>query len=75
MESNEGMIPRRARPRRLPVAVREMPGKWVAVKDGEVVAARETPDQLLSELRRRGVRGARILRAPGEGDVELVGLG
>lgn len=62
-------------PRRLPSAVREAPGKWVAIKDGEVVAIHETPYKLLAELHSKGVVDAEILRAPGEHDVELVGMG
>lgn len=62
-------------PTRLPDDVRAVPGKWVAIKDGELVAVRETPGQLLVELKERGIRGARVLRAPAEHDVELVGLG
>jgi hypothetical protein len=54
-------------------------GKWVAVKDGEVVAAAETMDRLLLTLHesQRGpaVRNATILRVPAEHEAELVGLG
>lgn len=65
----------RLRPRRLPPEIREAPGNWVAMKDGKVVAIRPTPDELIMELREKGIRGATMLRAPAETDVELVGLG
>lgn len=62
-----------------PASLRGFEGRWVAVKDGEVVAAAETMDQLIMALRdsQRGpeVRNATILRVPGEHEAELVGLG
>ena len=62
-------------PIRLAEAARHYPGKWVAIKDGEVVGVRETPDQLVDELFRREIQGAYIVRMPSELDHELVGLG
>lgn len=53
----------------------QCPGRWVAIKGDEVVAVRETPDQLVAQLRDRGIEGATIIRAPAEGEPELVGLG
>lgn len=50
-------------------------GLWVAVKDGEVVDARPTPDALVLALRHRDIVGATILRCPAEDEPELVGLG
>jgi hypothetical protein len=54
---------------------REYPGMWVAVRDGEVIAARETPHRLALDLRERGITDATIFRAPAENEPELVGLG
>jgi hypothetical protein len=54
---------------------REYPGMWVAVRDGEVIAARETPHRLALELRESGINDATILRAPAENEPELIGLG
>lgn len=65
-----------ARPVSLPVDGLE--GKWVAVKDGEVVAADDTMDGLLLRLhesQRPGVRNATVLRVPPRDEPELVGLG
>jgi hypothetical protein len=62
-------------PIHLSALLRQAPGKWVAVKDGELVEARETPDQLFLALRDRGIHGATIIRAPGEQEPMLVGLG
>ena len=50
-------------------------GKWVAVKDRRVVAASDTPDGLYQDLHARQIRGAMMLRVPGEHDPEMVGLG
>lgn len=66
---------RRVRPNRLPKAVLELPGKWVAVLDDEVVEARNTPEELIMALHERDIRGATILRSPAETDIELVCLG
>lgn len=60
-------------------SLRGFEGRWVAVKDGEVVAAAETMDRLILTLqesqRGESVRNATILRVPAEHEAELVGLG
>lgn len=60
-------------------SLRGFEGRWVAVKDGEVVAAAETMDRLILTLqesqRGENVRNATILRVPAEHEAELVGLG
>lgn len=56
-------------------AVRTFPGMWVAIKDGEVVEARPTPDEVVLALHEREIKGAYVTRIPGEHDKELVGLG
>lgn len=50
-------------------------GVWVAILEGEVVAARPTPWALLMELHERDIVGATVMRSPDEDAVELVGLG
>jgi hypothetical protein len=47
----------------------------VAIKDGEVVEARHTPDEVILALHEREIRGAYVVRMPGEDDNELIGLG
>jgi PII-like signaling protein len=54
---------------------KQFPGLWVAVKEGSVVAARQTPHALVLELAERGITGATIKRAPADCEPELVGLG
>jgi hypothetical protein len=56
-------------------AVDDFPGMWVAIKDGEVVEARHTPDEVVLALHEREIRGAYVVRMPGEDDDELIGLG
>ncbi len=76
--NNEPVMPNpryRVSPNRIPSAVREAPGKWVALKDGKVVSVRNTPDEVLMELHEKGISGASIMRSAGSEDVELVGLG
>ena len=56
--------------------VRGFEGKWVALKGGVVVAARETPDAVYRDLLDRSeLRGATIIRVPDRDEPELVGLG
>lgn len=60
-------------------SLRGFEGRWVAVKDGDVVAAAETMDRLLLTLQESqqgaSVRNATIFRVPAEHEAELVGLG
>lgn len=56
-------------------AVRDVPGAWVAIKDGKVVEARRTPDEVVLALHEREIQDAYVTRIPGEHDKELVGLG
>lgn len=62
-------------PTRLPEDFRQYPGKWVAIEDGQIVAVRATPDELVEVLDKQGRRGATVMRVPTEHDKELVGLG
>lgn len=50
-------------------------GQWVAIADGKVVAASESPYKLVAELRRRGIDDAGIIRAPGIEEPEMVAFG
>jgi hypothetical protein len=50
-------------------------GKWVAIRNGEVVAANETPYGLVAELRSRQITDASIIRAPAVGEPEMVAFG
>lgn len=56
-------------------ALRDFPGMWVAIKDGQIVEARRTPDEVVLALHEREIRDAYVTRIPGEHDKELVGLG
>ncbi|MGH8910417.1 MAG: DUF5678 domain-containing protein [Egibacteraceae bacterium] len=56
-------------------AVRNFPGMWVAIKDGKVIEARRTPDEVVLALHERDIQDAYVTRIPGEHDKELVGLG
>jgi hypothetical protein len=56
-------------------AVKGFEGKWVGLKDRQVVEARNTADAVYMALRERGIRGATIMRVPAIGEPELVGLG
>lgn len=70
-----GPVVKRMEPIRLAGILREYAGLWVALRDGKVVEAGETPDQLVMALQRRAITDATIMRAPGPEEPELVGLG
>ena len=64
-------------PPRLSEILRGFEGKWVALKGSEVVAAANSSDALLKQLRSKRIRDASVLRVPTEQEheAELVGLG
>jgi Family of unknown function (DUF5678) len=64
-------------PLRLSEMLRGLEGKWVAIRDGEVVEAADTADALFKRLRSKRIQDASVLRVPTEKDhgAELVGLG
>jgi hypothetical protein len=64
-------------PLRLSEMLQGLEGKWVAIKDGEVVEAADNADALFRRLRSKQIRGASVLRVPTEKEheAELVGLG
>ena len=51
------------------------PGAWVALKDGKVVEARNTPYELIKALHEREIEDTTIVRIPAIDEPELVGLG
>jgi hypothetical protein len=54
----------------------ETPGKWVAIKNGKVVEARDSFDQVILALHERDITDATVLRAPDpEREPETVGFG
>jgi hypothetical protein len=55
--------------------LRGLEGKWVAILDGAVVEARDTPYELVAKLRERRIEGASIIRAPAADEPEMVGFG
>lgn len=64
-------------PLRLSEMLLGLEGKWVAIKDGEVVEAADNADALFKRLRSKQIRDASVLRVPTaeEHEAELVGLG
>jgi Family of unknown function (DUF5678) len=50
-------------------------GKWVAIRDRRVIAAADRPDELYAHLHELQIEGATIIRVPGDGEPEMVGLG
>ena len=55
--------------------LREFAGQWVAIRGGKVVAAAESADRLLMQLRDKKWDDVSIVRAPAEGEAVLIGLG
>jgi hypothetical protein len=55
--------------------LRQVPGKWVALRNDEIVEARDTLDELAASLEEQGIKDATVMRSPKEGEPELVGLG
>ena len=53
----------------------ECPGKWVGLRNGEIIEVRDTFDQVVTALRDRGITNATVMRSPAEEEAELVGLG
>ncbi len=66
---------REVEPIRFTQLARETPGSWLAVRDGEIVEARETLDALMAALAERCISDVTVVRAAGEHEAELVGLG
>lgn len=62
-------------PVRLADKLRQCPGKWAAVRDGELIEVEESPDRLLMALHSRDITDAVIMRCPGEHEPEMVSFG
>lgn len=62
-------------PVRIAGLLREVPGQWVAIRNGEIIEARATPDELIAALRSRSINDATVMRAPTEHEAEYVGIG
>lgn len=55
----------------------ELPGQWVAIDrlTNEPLAASDSPDTLVAEIRQRHLTNVGVVRAPDPTEPELVGLG
>ena len=53
----------------------DVPGKWVAIRDGEIVEVRDTFDQVIMALHERDITDATVLRSPDPREPETVGAG
>ena len=62
---------------RLEQAFRECPGLWVAIdrRTGEVRLAERSPYELAAKIKADAIAGVDIVRAPAEGEPEVVGFG
>lgn len=66
---------RHVAPVELAALLPQVAGKWVALRNGEIIEARDTFDQVVMALDKGGVRDATVMRSPSSQEVELVGLG
>jgi len=62
-------------PVRLGPELRKYQGLWVAIRDGKVVEARQTPYELVMVLMERGIDDASIVRSPRSEEPLRIGLG
>ncbi len=62
---------------RLEQAFRECPGAWVAIdrRTGAVRMASQNPYELAAKIKAGQIGGVDIVRAPAEGEPEVVGFG
>ncbi len=75
MERKDPVVSRNLEPVQLSELLHQVPGKWVAIRDGEIVEASDTLDQLIHALHYRNLSDATLMRAPAEAEAEMVGLG
>jgi len=66
---------RAVEPIRIAELARQVPGQWVALRDGVIVEAASSLDQLMSALAVRCISDVTVMRSPVEDEAELVGLG
>lgn len=72
----KGQGVRRMEPVRIvAVDLQGLEGKWIAIREGKVIAAKDSSDAIFMWLRSRQIRDASVLRVPAENEPELVGLG
>ena len=62
-------------PVRIADLLREVPGQWVAIRNGVIIEVRATPDELILALKDRCISDATVMRAPTEHEAEFVGIG
>ena len=55
--------------------LREVPGQWVAIRDGEIIEARRTADEVMAALADRCIADAVVMRSPERHETEFVGIG
>ena len=69
--------PSRVEPERQPESLRKWEGHWVALKDGQVVAAAHNPRELAATLHAMGssAEGAVARFVPVPSDVIVIGVG
>ena len=68
-------VPNQLEPIRLAALLHECPGKWVALRNGEIIEVRDTFDTMMIALTDMGITNATVMRSPAEHESELVGLG
>jgi hypothetical protein len=73
--AEEGTTMRHLEPVKLSELLRQVPGKWVAIRGDEIIEARDTFDAVVFALTQRGIDDATIMRSPAEFEAEMVGLG
>ena len=62
-------------PIRMAYLLSQVPGQWVALRNGRIIEARPTLDELMGVLESKAITNATVMRAPAEGEAELVGMG
>ena len=66
---------RQLAPVKIAELLREVPGQWVAIRDGKIIEARRTADEVMAALARRCIAEAVVLRSPERNEAESVGIG
>lgn len=73
--SSNGSRMKSVEPIRIRDLAHEVPGKWVALRDHEIVEVADTLDALMAALANRCISDVTVMRAAAENEIELVGLG
>jgi hypothetical protein len=66
---------RRLAPVQIADLLRQVPGQWVAIREGEIIEARPTADEVMAALADRCIVDAVVLRSPERHETEFVGIG